>query len=61
MSKAKTFGGVGVIIGIVLIALAYVLVPGSFLSWVLQTFLPIVLVVIALLAIIVGIMLLIYG
>ena len=64
MGKAKTFGGAGVIVGaaiIVAVWLSRIYGPGGFLNWIIQTYIPVILVTIALIAIIIGILLLIYG
>lgn len=61
MGKAKMFGGVSVIFGLILGLLAWVLVPGSFLAFLLGVYLPVLLVTIGLVALLVGILLLIYG
>lgn len=65
MGKAKMFGAVAVIIGLLLGVLAYVLVHviqgQDFSDFLLYTFLPIMLVTIGLLAILIGVLLMIYG
>ena len=61
MGKAKTFGGVGFIIGLILILIAYVLIPGSFLTFLLWIYLPVLLITLGIAAIVVGLLLLIYG
>ena len=61
MGKAKMFGGAAVVFGLVLGLLAWVIVPGSFTQFLLYTYLPVLLVTVGLIAIIIGILLLIYG
>jgi hypothetical protein len=61
MGKAKMFGGAAVVFGLVMGLLAYFLVPGSFMTFLLTVFLPVLLITIGLIAIIVGVLLLIYG
>jgi hypothetical protein len=61
MGKAKMFGGAAVGAGLVLGVLAWWMVPGSFLNWLLYSYLPAVLVTVGLIAIIIGVLLLIYG
>ena len=61
MGKAKLFGAGSVIVGVLLIVLAYLLVDTSFLRWVTVIFLPVMFVMAALAAIVIGVMLMIYG
>lgn len=61
MSKAKMFGGMAVVFAVVVGLLAWLIVPGSFLGFLLYTYLPILLVTLALAALVIGILLLIYG
>jgi len=61
MGKAKMFGGISVIIGLILGLIAWVLVPGSLLAFLLTVYLPAILITAGLMAILVGILLLIYG
>lgn len=60
MGKAKMFGGAGVIVGAAIIAALYVL-KDNFLSWVWTQYLPVLGLTIALIAIIIGLLLLVYG
>lgn len=61
MGKAKMFGGVSLVFGCIMGLLAWVIVPGSFLNFLIYVYLPIILVTIGLIAILIGILLLIYG
>jgi hypothetical protein len=61
MGKAKMFGGAAVVFGLIMGILSYFLVEGSYMKFLLTVFLPVLLVTIGLIAIIVGILLLIYG
>ncbi len=61
MGKAKMFGGAAVVFGLILGLLAWVIVPGSFLSFLLYVYLPVLLVTVGLIAIIIGLLLMIYG
>gem|GEM_PF-3569585 len=64
MGKAKTFGGVGVIAGAAVLLLSKLLVNAggqSFLKWILHTYIPVAAVTLALIMIVVGILLLVYG
>ncbi len=65
MGKAKMFGGVAIVIGLILALLAYVLVHvvagQSFTKFILYTFLPVILVTLGLVAIVIGVLLLVYG
>jgi len=61
MGKAKMFGGAAVIFGLVLGLLAWWIVPGSFMTWLMTIYLPVLLVTVGLIAIIIGVLLLIYG
>gem|GEM_PF-3005403 len=55
------FGGAAVIFGLVLGLLAWWIVPGSFMTWLMTIYLPVLLVTVGLIAIIIGVLLLIYG
>ncbi len=55
------FGGMAVVFAVVMGLLAWLIVPGSFLGFLLYTYLPILLVTLALAALVIGILLLIYG
>lgn len=61
MGKAKMFGAAALVLGLILGLLAWIIVPGSFVSFLLYTYLPVLLITIGLIAIIIGILLLIYG
>lgn len=65
MGKAKTFGGISVIAGLVMGLLAYFMVHfganQSFLYFLVYVYLPVLLVTIGLVALVIGILLLIYG
>jgi hypothetical protein len=65
MGKAKTFGGIALVVGLILGVLAYILVHmqpgGSFTRFLLYVYLPVLLVTIGLVALIIGILLLVYG
>ena len=61
MGKAKTFGGLSVVFGLVMGLLACLIVPGSFLNFLLYVYLPILLVTVGLIALVIGVLLLIYG
>lgn len=64
MGKAKMFGGAAVVFGLVmgLISMFVVKSAGlSFTAFLLYTYLPVLLVTIGLIAIVIGILLLIYG
>ena len=63
MGKAKMFGGIAVVFGLIMGLLAYLLVPAEvgFVTFLITVFLPVLLITVGLLAILVGILLLIYG
>lgn len=64
MSKAKVFGGVGILAGVaimVAVKLGLNYMGKSFMRFILETFLPTVGVTVALIAIVIGILLLVYG
>jgi hypothetical protein len=61
MGKAKMFGGAAILFGLVMGLLAWWIVPGSFLSFLLYIYLPVMLVTVGLIAIIIGLLLLVYG
>jgi hypothetical protein len=61
MGKAKMFGGISVAAGLLMGLIAYVMVPGSFLKFLTTIYLPVLLVTIGLVALIIGILLLVYG
>lgn len=61
MGKAKMFGGGAVVFGLIMGLLAWLIVPGSFMAFLLTVYLPILLVTIGLIALVVGVLLLIYG
>lgn len=61
MGKAKMFGGFAVILGLLLGVLAWMLVSTSFLAFLLTVYLPVLLVTMGLFAILIGLLLLIYG
>jgi hypothetical protein len=65
MGKAKTFGGAAVVFGLIMGVLSYFLVHSvaeqSFTKFLLFTYLPVLLVTLGLVAIVIGVLLLIYG
>ena len=61
MGKAKMFGGAAVIFGLIMGLISYVLVDGSYLKFLLTVFLPVLLVTVGVVAILIGVLLLIYG
>ncbi len=61
MGKAKMFGGAAVVFGLIMGVLAWLLVPGSFLTFLLYVYLPVLLITVGLVAIVIGVLLLIYG
>lgn len=61
MGKAKMFGGAAVVFGLIMGILAWLIVPGSFISFLLYVYLPVLLVSVGLIAIVIGVLLLIYG
>jgi len=61
MGKAKMFGGAAVVFGLIMGVLAWLIVPQSFTSFLLYVYLPVLLVTVGLIAIIIGVLLLIYG
>ena len=65
MSKAKMFGGMAVVFAVVMGLLAWFVVDNgpnkSFMDFLLFTYLPVLLVTLALAALVIGILLLIYG
>ena len=65
MGKAKMFGGAAVVFGLIMGILSYLLVhegaKASFITFLLYTYLPVLLVSVGLIAIVIGVLLLIYG
>ena len=65
MGKAKMFGGISAVFGLIMGVLAYVVVHmqtgASFTNFLIYTYLPILLVTVGIFAILIGILLLIYG
>ncbi len=61
MGKAKMFGGAAVVFALIMGLLAWLIVPGSFVSFLLYTYLPVLLVTLGLIALVIGVLLLIYG
>jgi len=55
------FGGAAVVFGLIMGILAWLIVPGSFISFLLYVYLPVLLVSVGLIAIVIGVLLLIYG
>jgi len=65
MGKAKMFGGIAVVVGLILGLLAFLLVHNvagqSFVTFLITVYLPVLLITIGLIAIVIGVLLLIYG
>jgi hypothetical protein len=63
MGKAKMFGGAAILFGLILGLLAAWIVPNEvgFLHFLIYTYLPVLLVTVGLIAIIIGVLLLVYG
>lgn len=65
MGKAKTYGGIAVVVGLILLLLAMLLVSGTdisaFIAFLINVWLPILLVTVGIVIIIIGLLLLVYG
>ncbi len=61
MGKAKLLGGASVGIGIALGLISWILVPGSFIKFLVGVYLPVLLVTVGIVAVVLGLLLLVYG